>query len=126
MGPLGFPSDHTGQRRLTVWVELKAFWTIWRRLAHRDKALPGSNWEEVLRDLQEAGKKGARGRQRECPIAAWRAFAIGVRQVSGAGAAALTYAWRNGPGERHIHRLKMIQPQRDGRANFDLFRARVL
>jgi transposase len=55
-----------------------------------------------------------------------RAFAVGIRQDYGAVAAALEYAWSNGPVEGQINRLKMIKRQMYGRANFDLLRAHVL
>jgi transposase len=62
----------------------------------------------------------------QCPVAELRAFAVGVRQDYGAGAAALEYAWSNGPVEGQMNRLKTIKRQMYGRANFALLRARVL
>jgi transposase len=37
----------------------------------------------------------------------------------------VTEAWSNGPVEGQVNRLKTIKRQMDGRAGFDLLRARV-
>jgi transposase len=55
-----------------------------------------------------------------------RHVALGIRQEDRAVAAALEYPWSNGPGEGQSNRLKPIKRRMYGRANFDLWRARVL
>jgi transposase len=53
-------------------------------------------------------------------------FALGLRQDEAAVRAALTLPWSNGQTEGQVNRLKFIKRQMYGRANFDLFRLRVL
>jgi len=50
MLPPGFPAYKTVHRRLQLWLQLEALRTAWQHGAQRDEALPGSNWEEVLRE----------------------------------------------------------------------------
>jgi transposase len=83
-------------------------------------------FRQLLKDHAVAALPAWVARAEQCPVAEVRAFAVGVRQDSGAVAAALEYSWSNGPVEGQINRLKMIKRQMYGRANFDLLRARVL
>ena len=53
-------------------------------------------------------------------------FLGGVRRDQDAVVAGLTLPWSSGPVEGHVNRLKMLQRQMFGRANFDLLRRRVL
>jgi transposase len=55
-----------------------------------------------------------------------RRFAEGIRRDEAAVQAAVTKAWRNGPVEGHVNRLKRIKRQMYGRAGFVLLRARVV
>jgi hypothetical protein len=78
MLPPGFPSSKTVQGRLKVGLELEAFRTAWSQLAHRDEALQGINWDEVLLDgSQKPAKKGA---SRRVP-APWIAVTVGRRCI---------------------------------------------
>jgi transposase len=83
-------------------------------------------FRQLMKDRAVAALPAWVARAEQCPVAELRAFAVGVRQDYGAVAAALEYAWSNGPVEGQINRLKTIKRQMDGRANFDLLRARVL
>jgi transposase len=65
----------------------------------------------------------AKGEGSSCPEL--RGFAAGVRQHEAAVAAGLSEAWSNGPVGGHLNRLKLIMRQMDGRAGFQLLRARV-
>ena len=63
MLPAGFPSYKTLQRRLKAWLALEAFRMAGQQLARRYEALPGINWDEVLRDgAKKPAKNGARRR----------------------------------------------------------------
>ncbi len=53
-------------------------------------------------------------------------LAHGIRTDVTAIEATLTSEWSNGPVEGHVHRVKLIKRQGDGRAGFDLLRRRVL
>lgn len=53
-------------------------------------------------------------------------FARGLRSDCAAVAAALREPWSNGQTEGQINRLKTLKRQMYGRANIDLFRARLL
>jgi transposase len=53
-------------------------------------------------------------------------FAHRLRRDYSAVAAAVRYAWTQGPIEGHINRLKMLKRQMYGRASFPLLRRRVL
>ena len=53
-------------------------------------------------------------------------FCAGLRRDYEAAVTALTLPWSNGQSEGQVNRLKFIKRQMDGRANFDLLRARVL
>jgi transposase len=53
-------------------------------------------------------------------------FARGLRRDYAAVAAAVHYAWSQGPIEGHINRVKMLKRQMYGRASFPLLRRRVL
>jgi transposase len=55
-----------------------------------------------------------------------RAFANKLRQDQQAVQAGLVLKWNNGMVEGHVNRLKLIKRSMYGRANFDLFRLRVL
>jgi transposase len=55
-----------------------------------------------------------------------RTFARGLRQDEAAVRAGIELPRSNGPVEGHVDRLKVIKRSMDGRARFDLLRARVL
>jgi transposase len=59
-------------------------------------------------------------------IAELARFARGLQDDLVAITAGLTLKWSNGVTEGHIHRLKLVKRQGDGRAGFALFRQRVL
>jgi transposase len=59
-------------------------------------------------------------------IEALARFARGLQDDLTAVTAGLTLAWSNGVTEGHIHRLKLMKRQGDGRAGFALLRERVL
>jgi hypothetical protein len=53
-------------------------------------------------------------------------FVRTLKQGLGAGEAAVTEPWSNGPVEGHINRLKTLKRQMYGRAGVELLRARLL
>ena len=63
---------------------------------------------------------------RESSINALKRFATGLENDLSAVTAALSLSWSNGPTEGNVNRLKLINRQMYGRANFDLLRRRVL
>jgi transposase len=55
-----------------------------------------------------------------------RTFAKGVCQDEAAVRAAISLPWSSGLVEGHANRLKLVERQMYGRANFDLLRRRAL
>ncbi|WP_240356483.1 MULTISPECIES: hypothetical protein [Myxococcus] len=66
------------------------------------------------------------GEARACEVSAVETFAEGLEQDGAAVRAALTTPWRDAQAEDQITKLKLLKRQMYGRANFDLFRRRVL
>jgi transposase len=54
-----------------------------------------------------------------------RGFTDGIARDRAAVEAAVSQAWSNGQVEGHVHRLKAITRQMDGRAGFELLRRRL-
>ena len=61
-----------------------------------------------------------------CGVRAVETFAAGLRQDGAAVRGALTTPWSNAQSEGHVTKLKLLKRHMYGRANFDLFRRRVL
>ena len=59
----------------------------------------------------------------EAPV--MRRFAAGLKKDLAAAQTGLTERWSNGPVEGVVHKLKLLNRQGYGRANFDLFRTRM-
>ncbi|MFF0296751.1 hypothetical protein ACFYST_22980 [Kitasatospora sp. NPDC004614] len=53
-------------------------------------------------------------------------LAAGIDRDRDAVIAGLTLPWNSSVIERHVNRIKMLKPQRFGRADFHLLRKRVL
>ena len=53
-------------------------------------------------------------------------FAVGIQRDKAAVQAGLSLPYSNGPVAGHLNRLKLIKRRKDGRAQFDLLRQRVL
>jgi transposase len=61
-----------------------------------------------------------------CRALATRNFAWGLGKDLAAMGAGRTEAWSNGPVEGFVHKLKLLKRQGNGRAGFELLRARML
>lgn len=66
------------------------------------------------------------GEAAKCGVRAVETFAAGLAQDGDAVRAAITTPWSNAQAEGHVTKLKLLKRQMYGRANFDLFRRRVL
>jgi transposase len=61
-----------------------------------------------------------------CNAPAMRNFAAGLKKDLDAVRAGLTETWSIGPVEGFVNRLKLLMRQGDGRAGFELLKARML
>jgi transposase len=80
------------------------------RMIRKEVRQPLSDW---LRKAEQSG------------VSELKSFAKGLREDEAAVVAALSEAWRNGPVEGQVNRLKFIKRSMYGRAGWQLLRARV-
>lgn len=61
-----------------------------------------------------------------CKVPSSGGFATSLKKDLAAVKARPTECWSNGPVEKFVHKLQLIERQGYGRANLDLFKARRL
>lgn len=86
----------------------------------------GLAFKRMVRERDADALSGWLGEAEASGVQELKGFALGIRQDVAAVKAALHYKWSNGQTEGQINRLKLLNRQMFGRANFDLLRARVL
>jgi transposase len=80
----------------------------------------------MLRERKGQGFDGWLQKVQQQAIPQLCGFAQSLKKDYEAVKAGLTLAWSQGPVEGHVHRLKLLKRQADGRASFQTLRKRVL